>query len=225
MIQVNNLLLVIKNIIFKTSCPACGKKTNNFMEILCENCYNNLKRSSSIKKVEEFYYIWKYEGVFKKIIGTYKFKNIKKIADVFAEIVKEKIDFIIKKEEIDLVIPVPIHKKRKNKRGFNQVEEILKKIGNEYFNIERAKNTKAMFSILSEKGREENIKNCFDIEKNLSLDSLNILIVDDIITTGATLKEMEKEIKKTSTPNKIIFFTFAAAKYNLNKNMNNKRGE
>lgn len=187
------------------------------MDILCETCYNNLKRSSSVKYSNENYYIWNYEAEFKKLMSSYKFKNLKNNSKILAKLLDEKIKFVIEKENIDLVIPVPIHKKRESKRGFNQVEEVLKDLKIDFYNIKRKKATKAMFKLLTEEKRDKNIKDSFEIEKNLSLDGLNILIVDDIITTGATLKEMEKEIKKESEVDKVVFFTFAAARYSRMK--------
>lgn len=62
-----------------------------------------------------------------------------------------------------------MNKKRKNERGFNQVDEILKALNIRYYEIERVKNTKKMHKILDEKLREENIKGSFRVGKNLTL--------------------------------------------------------
>ena len=65
-----------------------------------------------------------------------------------------------------------------------------------YLKVKRIKNTKKMFKILEEDKRNQNIKNSFFINNETNLSNKNILLFDDIVTTGATLREIKSEILK-----------------------------
>ena len=75
-----------------------------------------------------------------------------------------------------------------------------------------------MFKILEENKRNQNIKNSFFINNETNLSNKNILLFDDIVTTGATLREIKSEILKKYKVNKIVVLALAAAReIKLNK--------
>ncbi len=172
----------------------------------------HFRRKMSLKKINNIYYFWNYDKDFKTLVSTMKFKNKKGLAVEISELIKEGIIFVLEKEKIDYIIPVPISKERKIERGFNQVEIILDELKLQYLEIKRIKNTKKMFQILEEKKRDENIKNSFCITTDADLNNRSILLFDDIVTTGSTLREIKKELQKVYSVKKIIVLTLAAAR-------------
>ncbi|WP_300360753.1 ComF family protein [Fusobacterium sp.] len=116
---------------------------------------------------------------------------------------------IILENDIDIIIPVPLNKKRLLSRGFNQVSFILDILNIEYSKIVRVKNTKHMSLLLDKNMRKHNISKAFYIP--IDINKKNILIIDDIITTGSTIKEIIKELKISGTPKSITIFTFSMA--------------
>lgn len=190
------LYLNIKKIFFDTKCILCDNESDDKTGYLCYNCYSNMKMSSSVKNINEYYYIWDYNKIYSKIIFDYKYENVKKISNIFSELIKDKLFYVLEKEEIDYIFPIPITKHKLSLRGFNQTEEILKKMNIKYEKSERVKETKAMYTILSKEKREKNILNAFEIIGSKNLNNKNIMIFDDIITTGATTKEFEKMLRK-----------------------------
>ena len=210
-----NLILSIKNLIFKDGCIIC--KNENVYGNLCESCYKTLKYQSSIKRRGNLFYIWKYEGIVKHLIESFKLKSRINIKKDFAALIGEQLKFIIESNMINVVIPIPISSRRESERGFNQIEEILKMCDIKYLKIKRLKKTKHMYSILNEKKRAENIKNSFYIDEKMELNGKNILIVDDIVTTGATFKELKNCIEKQFIPENITFFSITASKYSIYK--------
>ena len=89
------------------------------------------------------------------------------MAKLIAELVKEEFYYVLKREKIDVVVSVPVSRKRKNERGYNQVDEILNFLKVNYVQIERIKNTKKMAGILNEEDRNKNIKGAFKISGNI----------------------------------------------------------
>ena len=114
----------------------------------------------------------------------------------------------------DIIIPVPIHNKRRKERGYNQTEliarEIAKKAELEYINIlEKCKNTIPQ-STLSKEERIENSKDIYRTKEpsKQKIKDKKVLIFDDIYTTGSTVNECAKVIK-TLQPYKIGILTIA----------------
>ena len=179
---------------------------------MSESSLLHFRRKRSLKQINNIYYFWNYDKDFKILISTMKFKNKMGLAREISELIKEGVSFVLEKEEIDYIIPVPISKERQTERGFNQVEVILEELKLQYTKIKRIKNTKKMFQILNEEKRDQNIKNSFFVTSDTDLNNKNILLFDDIITTGSTLREIKKEIQKTYNIKKVIVLTLAAAR-------------
>jgi competence protein ComFC len=132
------------------------------------------------------------------------------LENIIVEIIKDDFFKILNKKNIDIIIPVPISNNRIRERGFNQVEEILKKLNIKYLKAKRIKNTKKMSKILNEKERKENIKNAFKVEGRLQ--NKTILIVDDVITTGSTINELINTINKKYRIKEVYIFTLSITK-------------
>ncbi len=199
---------LLRKLLFDNTCSLCGCHLEN-KGYLCSRCIVKLEKMSKLKKRANLYYLYYYADV-KKIIFDLKFKNRKGVTDSLSRYVKEAIENIQVENKIDIVIPVPVSKKRFLERGYNQVEEILKSADIDFENIERIKNTRYMYEIKDYRKRKENVKKAFKIEKNYF--QKNILIVDDIVTTGATLKEIEKEFLENRKAKTVIFFTIAVVR-------------
>jgi len=99
----------------------------------------------------------------------------------------------------NLIIPVPLSKKRWRWRGFNQAELLAKEVAEKYdlaidkSNLIRIKHKKPQAK-LNEIHRLENIKGCFNWQGG-NLNKKNIILIDDVVTTGATLNECAKVLK------------------------------
>ena len=205
-----NLVQSFKNLIFSQKCPVCGRETDGDY-FICSDCYGILRKKGTMKNIGNYYYLYYYDRDIKKVIADYKLKNRKILGKELAQLSKRALKKLIVDKEIDIVIPVPISEKRYKERGFNQVEEFLNWCEIKYRKIYREKDTEHMYSILNVEKREKNIADAFK-NRNLKLDRKNILIVDDIVTTGTTIKEIKKEITKNSSPENIYVFSIAISR-------------
>lgn len=210
----NSLIRSIKKLLFDNSCVCCGGKTSDKLVYLCYDCFNVIFKSKSLNKYENTYYLWQYNKQIRKLVLEYKSHSRIVLGEIIGSLIEEEFFHVVFAEDIDYIIPIPINYRREQERGFNQVEEILKNLNYRYFKGERIKNTKKMHKIFDKSGREKNIKGSFDIKTDLS--GKNILIFDDIITTGATVNEFIEELKKNGDINKIIVFSLTAGKTYIN---------
>ena len=212
--------------IFLPSCGVCGKVGEGY---LCKKCgkelekyvinkryiVNNLKRFDNINVNEniDIMHIFDYKEIIRKLIINYKFNEKSYLYKTFCEFIvkrKKSFDFI---KSYDIIIPVPIHKKRMRKRGYNQSELIAKELAKKaeikcYTDVLlKIKNNK-MQSTLNKKEREENTKNVYKLKNKEKIYNKKVLIFDDIYTTGATINSCIKELEKVNV-NKIGILTLA----------------
>lgn len=194
--MINLLELVYPNV-----CGFCNKICKNE---LCNKCKMKIiqHQIDIVIKPENKYFkelisILKYEGIIRDKILQYKFEDKPYIYKTFAKIVlkNKKVCGLLKK--YDIIIPVPIHKKRKAQRGYNQTQLIASKIS-KYVEIKlcddvliKSKNTIAQ-SKLNKNKRKQNIKGAFKILNSEKIQGKNILLFDDIYTTGSTVNECSK---------------------------------
>ena len=191
--KVDKIISTFRGVLFKNRDIISGRELvgEGIVSAETESRLENLKK---LRKLNNIYYIWDYNEEFKKLIFSYKYNRKKSLAKLIARLIEEEFKFIIQNEKIDFIVSFPINKKRENERGYNQVDEILKQLNVNYVEIKRIKNTEKMHKLLNEKLREENIRGSFRIESDFDFKNKKILLVDDIITTGATLKEIKNSI-------------------------------
>lgn len=201
---------MLLNFLFPPVCGICGKRDENWV---CENCYNKLKINVNYNKpINKFYdeqiYLFKYKDI-RNLILRYKFNNQSYLNNTFANIILKNKKLCRKIKIYDIIIPVPMFHKKKKNRGYNQTELITSKIAKclgIYTNnniLIKSKNTKTQ-STLKEKNRYENIKNAFSIKNNELIKNKNIILFDDIITTGATVNECSKILKQNGVKNILV---------------------
>ncbi|MDX1535583.1 MAG: phosphoribosyltransferase family protein [Candidatus Spechtbacterales bacterium] len=135
-----------------------------------------------------------------------KYKSAYALSECLADIAYS---FLLQEEVIEdiileniVIIPVPSYYKKTKRRGFNPADKIAEHLA-DYLeattNIKtliKIKKTKAQVETRSKKEREENLKNAFSTNKNTDLKKNVVLLVDDVITTGSTMRECSKALKK-----------------------------
>ena len=192
------------DIIFPKKCGNCGKPSNTW---ICDKCFEKIKYGN-IQKIEkgEFKFLislFSYGEIREKML-KFKFNDEAYIYHYFVELINRnrKIENIIEKS--DLIIPVPMFWLKKFKRGYNQSELIARGIGKKLDikvdTLIKNKSSKTQ-SLLNLEERKNNLKDCFKLKNIEKLKNKNILLVDDIYTTGTTIRECIHQLKKGNCRN------------------------
>ena len=170
----------------KTSCPQCGLSSSGQS---CGRCI------SAPPDFDATHAVFLYNFPIDAMMQRYKYGSMLSLCTFFGALLNEKVS----PETVDLIIPMPMHPQRLQERGFNQALEIAKVLSKnnkeklDYKSAERQKLTppQASFPL---KERVKNIKGAFNVNGNLT--GKRIAIVDDVMTTGASLNELAKTLKK-----------------------------
>ncbi|HEX2788086.1 MAG TPA: ComF family protein [Ignavibacteria bacterium] len=154
------------------------------------------------------FYEFKADNEVQKLIHSIKYAGMKNLGFYFGNYVGKSVKEYLdnNKIKIDFIIPVPLHNAKMRERGFNQSDYISSGISAatgipiEKNTVIRVKNTRSQTKLKLE-ARLKNVKNAFTFEKNKQnfLRSKNIMLVDDIITTGSTVNEIISLLKKHNT--------------------------
>ena len=210
-------------IIYPSTCPICSQvldKKFNKKNYICEQCSKKLSYIESPRCLKcgkpvdnaetEFCYdcsrvkhiysqgvgVWAYTNEIKNSIYQFKYHNKREYGEFYGYEVKNRYESIIKSWNADVLIPVPLHKSKLRKRGYNQAEIIAKSIGT-FLDIpvdsqllNRKKKTLAQKE-LNDKERLKNLENAFIIGEKV-VKYKNVIIVDDIYTTGTTIDACSK---------------------------------
>lgn len=170
-------------------CPYCGKRAIDGMtHYKCRKVYG----------LDGLYAPLYFRGAIKKAIHLIKFDHV---SDLISSLITVAFPYFPKYlAGFDLLIPVPLHRKREKERGYNQSRLIAKNIG-ERFRIPvvnlliRGKYTQAQAN-LKLVDRRENIKNVFEFSSRLDISGKSIILVDDVATSRLTLIECAKVLKR-----------------------------
>ena len=187
----------------------------------CKNCSRPIESgnlcSLCVSRKNFFdknYSLFIYDELISNLIHKFKFKNHPYIGYGLSKFMADKIDFdLILDKQYDYIFPIPIHRIRRNHRGFNQAEilarDISKKISVPVNNniLLRVKNTKPQWHLNSHE-RENNLLNAFRVKNKSYVNQKNIILIDDIFTTGSTINKCS-EILKAAGANYIFSLTLS----------------
>jgi ComF family protein len=170
----------------KNACPQCGLHSNGQ---ICGSCI------SSPPNFDATHAVFLYTYPIDAMMVRYKYGNRLNLGDTFGEFLSEKISV----KSIDVIIPMPMHPQRIKERGFNQALEIAKVLAKNHkvpldFKSAIRQTLSPPQASLPLKERVKNIKGVFKVNGELA--GKRVAIVDDVMTTGASLNELSKTLKK-----------------------------
>jgi len=218
------------NLIYPLHCAACKKPLDPEHEsAVCDHCIGLIKRNPAphciycgksvdtagcacgdcLNKKPIFFKAssaYLYEGVLKELILQFKYKGklalSNDLSGLMSDFLYDNPDIL---EDVSIITFVPISTSRMMRRGFNQSKILAKHLSDSYGIpmvkcIEKTASTKNQ-NELARLDRLSNLKGAFRVKSGTNLNGLTILIVDDVMTTGATLNECAIALKKHGAAN------------------------
>ena len=187
----------LKSLLFPISCLACRADSGTW---LCEHCKKSIvyepKRQNYPEIHFPIYTLFQANQTIRTLIHGLKYKWYEEASTLFHKYIK---NFLLNIQRENprkniICIPVPLHPKKLRQRGFNQSEKLIPSECKKLF-IQKIQHTPSQMG-LSRKQRLTNVKDVFQYNKNLSEENV-FVIIDDIVTTGSTLHEVARTLKKS----------------------------
>ena len=203
--MLKNFFDKILDFIYPTKCLICNETIIKRENYICEKCKKELKIDDIMISIVmddgseiECFSPFEYSGKIKKSILRFKFKGYKNYSKFFAEVMAKGVTQKFSNIKFDCITYVPLRPERKRSRGYNQseciasdissiinvpCEELISKIKSNHIQHE-----------LDFSSRIENVKGVYAVKNERAVKGKTILLCDDIITTGSTLRECAKTL-------------------------------
>jgi ComF family protein len=195
------LLRAFDNALMPLRCVFCGTRTREPERYICAGCFGDLQQLPSpppptASPLEFDVAPMAYAFPIDVAIKALKFRRRLFYAPAFAELLYTAADAL--PDDIDAILPVPLHWRRRWFRGFNQAVEIAKPVAKHLGvslikNVHRQKATRFQ-SGLSAKERAKNLQSAFVVRGALRFQ--HVLIIDDVMTTGTTVRHLARVLKR-----------------------------
>ena len=160
----------------------------------------------------QYYGMWVHQSDVQASVYRFKYQNRRIYSEFYAKMLAEQYGSAVRRWKICLIIPIPLYRKRRRQRGYNQSELVAKKLGKildipvDSKNLRRVRNTNPQKK-MNARGRRTNLRNAFRVRDGFA-PVQSVLLIDDIYTTGNTIDCAARELKKAGVQ-KVYFLTIS----------------
>lgn len=190
-------------VVGQTLCPACAGRVQTVAEPVCKRCGKPLaderleycadcgKRKHTYRQGKA---VFVYQGGIRNSMYRFKYSNRREYAAYYAKEAAQLYSDWIRKNRIEVIVPIPMYARKRRRRGYNQAEVFARALGRELGIpvdaglVRRVRNTVPQKE-LNDKERARNVKNAFQLAPDI-VKYRYIMLVDDIYTTGSTMDEV-----------------------------------
>jgi len=206
-------------------CKSCWEQAEYIKKPFCEKCGYPLlqnialpEKILSCSKCPDSPYFRKarpianYESAVGEAIKLLKYSGKEIMAKPLSELMFSSMQRLLPGEDYDLIVPVPLHKKKKRKRGYNQMDLIGRRLSQltgipiETDSLVKIKDNEPQVG-LSDNKRLENVKGVYDVKEPSLISGKRVLLIDDVMTTGATINECAKILMRQGKVKYVDVFT------------------
>lgn len=197
-------------------CLSCSSKLNKFDDTICKGCLTQIETADEKrikteferkflkdKIIDAFYspFVFEKDKTLQNVIHALKYNSNIKAGKFLGQLLYNNSSHILKEWNADITIPIPLHKVKKAERGYNQSYYISKelailsncKLKSGIIIRNRFTESQTNFNLDE---RKKNISNAFYCKNAKRIKDKNVMLVDDVITTGSTIKECGKVLKE-----------------------------
>jgi len=225
------MVINLLNLFFPKVCYACTSMLADNEKHICTVCRHNLpltnfhfEADDTLKKMlygrlklEQATALLKFQkkGIVQHLLHNLKYRGHETIGEMLGQWLGNELKTLEEYKSVDLIIPVPVHKRKLRKRGYNQVAkfgvEIAKALNVPYIDHVLVKTSATKTQVFKKRiARWNNFEEVFSVKNLDEIDGKHILLVDDIITTGATIEACANVLLKAKNI-KISIATMAIA--------------
>ena len=198
------------DLISEPYCPLCGipfssEKTTNH---LCGDCLGSVHRFDRARATGF------YQGLIREVIHRFKYGGQTFLVNPLARMLIGPGNELTRMHRIDTIVPVPLHCKRLRQRGFNQASLLARRLGSllkipvDYSSLKRTRWTDPQIG-LSRNQRAANVKGAFSLKAREKIKGKGILLLDDVLTTGETVNQCVRVLKKDGGAREVVVLTVA----------------
>lgn len=201
-------------------CLFCIDNKEDLKNYICPECRDNLEKNHKelniiLDNLDSCYYSVYYNRFIKGILHDFKFNDKGYLYKPLSEFLIETIKTNSLDKKVDLIYYVPLHRRKKAIRGYNQSELLASYISRALslelsHNFKKVKSTKEQHR-LTKVERQTNLNDSFKLKNKDELVGKRVLLIDDLITTGSTLDECAKTLKEAGA-NKVIGLCLASGR-------------
>lgn len=167
-------------------------------ELLCKLCQQNLEPAPKrqISEITGVYAVASYKNMAKDLIWRLKYQNNRQAAKLIAELISQALPLC---HDFDFIIPAPTSAKRARRRGYDQAKLIARHVSKQtsipYKDALVRLGSSSNQVGATRRARQNQIKGVFGVKPSINLENINILLIDDVSTTGSTLQEAAETLK------------------------------
>lgn len=214
------MLSALLDLLFPPKCPFCGKLLEEGQTLLCPVCQCELPWAQGTQGERKVEFVdlcvsplW-YRGKVRDSHHRYKFSGVRAYAEPYATLMEQCVTDRLQ-GRFDLITWVPLSRKRLRKRGYDQSQLLAQRMADRLDMpcgrlLKKVRDTKAQSGLKGESERRANVLGAYEIYPGVQPAGKRVLLVDDVVTTGATLSECAR-VLRTAGAAGVVCVTLAAA--------------
>ena len=208
----------VLELLYPRKCLLCGALLNRSETDLCRSCRTQTedyaRYGRKIPNIRSFTAVWYYEDRVRESLLRYKFYNVRCYAPAYARVLAMRIQEELDRPEV--LTWVPVSRLRRMKRGYDQVELIAKAVGKDLGipcvrAVRKIRSNRPQSGLKSAAERRANVLGVYEMKNPQLIRGKRVLLLDDILTTGATASECARVIL-TAGAEEVLFAAVAAGR-------------
>lgn len=197
----------VLDFVYPPFCAVCESRLQPTEKLVCDECWEQLPEivmasgDEGFTGIDRLLSVWEYTETFQQIVHEMKFFRKKSLASRMAMEMSSLVSADPELSQADFLIPVPLHRIKYRERGFNQSLLLARRISAETgipvnSNLKRVKMTRPQSKLGSEE-RQQNVQGAFAAPQPEQFSDKNVILVDDVVTTGSTLCACASVLRQT----------------------------